>query len=278
MFLPLIERQEPLPAFFATYSDFVDELVRNYGITNPRDDAVRKLEALTMPDNGSVALFKQNFEIHSKKTGYNDTALGDEWWKKMPYRIKESFSHRVAPRPTGYLQLAPLCVVIDTNQEDIKLSLARDRNNARKAASTSSSSSSSSNNATTRAVVSESTTTVTKSVKATPSSSKPNKFKKTTYVASTTTPASSDKPKTDLSKVLDKSGGLTQSERERRIKEKLCLYCGKPGHVAKDCRKAQHARGRLASIDEIADPEPAATATIEEVSSSESEHDEEGKD
>ena len=39
---------------------------------------------------------------------------------------------------------------------------------------------------------------------------------------------------------FQKRGKLTQKERDERIKNKLCLYCGKPGHVAKECRaKAQ---------------------------------------
>ena len=31
-------------------------------------------------------------------------------------------------------------------------------------------------------------------------------------------------------------GPISQAERERRFKDKLCLYCGKPGHIAKECR------------------------------------------
>jgi hypothetical protein len=30
---------------------------------------------------------------------------------------------------------------------------------------------------------------------------------------------------------------LSNEERERRRKEKLCFRCGKPGHMSKDCRK-----------------------------------------
>ena len=32
-----------------------------------------------------------------------------------------------------------------------------------------------------------------------------------------------------------KKGPLSQAERERRIKNNLCLYCGKEGHIANDC-------------------------------------------
>jgi hypothetical protein len=36
----------------------------------------------------------------------------------------------------------------------------------------------------------------------------------------------------NISDKLGKDGKLKGDERERRIKEGLCLYCGKPGHVA----------------------------------------------
>jgi hypothetical protein len=35
-------------------------------------------------------------------------------------------------------------------------------------------------------------------------------------------------------------GPLSKEERERRFKEKLCLYCGKPNHIAKNCRQKQN--------------------------------------
>ena len=37
-------------------------------------------------------------------------------------------------------------------------------------------------------------------------------------------------------------GKLTQAERDYRIQNKLCLYCGKPGHIVTECyaRKAKH--------------------------------------
>ena len=34
---------------------------------------------------------------------------------------------------------------------------------------------------------------------------------------------------------------LSKQEKERRYKDKLCLYCGKPGHFAKDCRSKRQA-------------------------------------
>jgi len=67
-------------------------------------------------------------------------------------------------------------------------------------------------------------------------------------------PEPKDKPKgPDLSDKLGKDGKLKGDEWERHIKEGLCLYCGKPGHVAADCNKAAAAKARAAKI-EPADP------------------------
>ena len=46
----------------------------------------------------------------------------------------------------------------------------------------------------------------------------------------------------DFSNKLGKDGKLKGTEQERHIKEGLCLYCGKPGHVAADCNKAAAAK------------------------------------
>lgn len=57
--------------------------------------------------------------------------------------------------------------------------------------------------------------------------------------------------KTDLSNKLTAGKTLTQEERERRIREKLCMYCGKPGHFASECRLSQRnrtTRGRKAEV------------------------------
>jgi hypothetical protein len=59
-----------------------------------------------------------------------------------------------------------------------------------------------------------------------------------------------DKPKPNpLADKLGKNGKLTGEEWERHMKEGLCLYCGKSGHVAHDCPKAVAAKARTASVE-----------------------------
>src|SRR5882724_7734968 len=49
------------------------------------------------------------------------------------------------------------------------------------------------------------------------------------------------KPTPDLS---SKDGKLTPQERQRRLDNKLCLFCGTSGHVAKDCPKSTSASSK----------------------------------
>ena len=48
----------------------------------------------------------------------------------------------------------------------------------------------------------------------------------------------------DLSSKLGKDGKLTPQERQRRLDNKLCLFCGASGHVAKDCPKSTSASSK----------------------------------
>ena len=43
----------------------------------------------------------------------------------------------------------------------------------------------------------------------------------------------------NLTGKLGKDGKLTPQERQRHLDNSLCLFCGKTGHMAKECPKAQ---------------------------------------
>jgi hypothetical protein len=62
-------------------------------------------------------------------------------------------------------------------------------------------------------------------------------------------PDAKDKPKgPNLSDMLGKDGKLKGDEWESCIKEGLCLYCRKPGHVATDCNKAATAKAHTSKV------------------------------
>jgi len=46
-------------------------------------------------------------------------------------------------------------------------------------------------------------------------------------------------------------GKLSLEERERRFKEKLCMYCGKPGHITTNCNLGKRPRTSLHQMDSL---------------------------
>ena len=69
-----------------------------------------------------------------------------------------------------------------------------------------------------------------------------NSKSKNTQSGSSQGKGSSSDPKKsatpDLSLKLRKDGKLTPQEQQRHMDNKLCLFCGASGHVAKDCPKS----------------------------------------
>jgi len=48
-----------------------------------------------------------------------------------------------------------------------------------------------------------------------------------------------------------RQGKLSPKERERHFREKLCMYCGKPGHVATNCNLGKRPGTLLRQMDSI---------------------------
>ncbi|KAG6326406.1 hypothetical protein ID866_12683 [Astraeus odoratus] len=55
---------------------------------------------------------------------------------------------------------------------------------------------------------------------------------------SSSTPKSSNSSTPDLSGIIGKDGKLTAVECLCHMKDSLCLFCGLPGHLAKDCPRS----------------------------------------
>jgi hypothetical protein len=58
-----------------------------------------------------------------------------------------------------------------------------------------------------------------------------------TQAGSSTSNPSNKSKVNNLADKLGPDGKLTSAERKRRIKKKLCLYCGEPGHKVSNCNK-----------------------------------------
>src|SRR3979490_15041 len=66
-----------------------------------------------------------------------------------------------------------------------------------------------------------------------------------------TTPqnANTQEKSPDLASKLGKDSKLTQQERQRHFEQNLCLFCGRTGHIVKECLKltSSAAKGRAVS-------------------------------
>ena len=80
-------------------------------------------------------------------------------------------------------------------------------------------------------------------------------------------PSGSSTSTPDLSNKLGKDGKLTAEERKRRMDNRLCLFCGGPGHSARDCFKstsrAAKARAATATTTSGKTPEAKPVASTE---------------
>src|SRR6266481_4327015 len=72
-------------------------------------------------------------------------------------------------------------------------------------------------------------------------------------------PTKATKTGPDLTGKLSKDGKLTPAERQRRMENNLCLFCGKTGHLAKDCSKLPSVAKARATATA---PEPATIAEV----------------
>ena len=64
---------------------------------------------------------------------------------------------------------------------------------------------------------------------------------------SNTNTSGTPEPPSNLASKLGADGRLMQQERQHRMDQNRCLFCGKPSHMAKDCNKVAAAKARAAS-------------------------------
>ena len=173
-----------------------------------------------------------DFEPLARTSGYAPITIGDYFYGGLPNRIKNVMGNQIAPRPTDLTRLRAWALAIDANQwatgivkrKSDSSSTPRDSHNSSKDKTSSNKRAKTSGSNTHSSAASTKTTTTT------------------TKTTSGNASSSSKSATPDLTGKLNASGKLTEDERQRRIREGLCLYCGKPGHEAKDCRKAAHNR------------------------------------
>ena len=178
-----------------------------------------------------------DFNCHSRRTGWNKSALSRHFYKGLPDRLKDEIA-RIG-KPARLTELQSLVATLDQRYWERQSEISRDK----RAAAPPKPAEPRSNNQ--------------QSSSSSSSSSKPNppaqqsKGKDQKKAASPAESSSSNnKPAAkanSIADVLGPDGKLKPEERQRRLDNKLCLRCGKTGHVASDCNPSKpKPKGRAA--------------------------------
>jgi hypothetical protein len=209
---------------------FINELEVNFSPHDPVGDAESSLTNLTMGEDSRIVKYNVEFWKLVARLDWNESALTARYFSGLPLRIRVEILRGGKPTTLAAMRLKAQDAddIYWIGKDEAKRESRKSGNSGKKET-----------NSTTHH-----SNTNTSTSKPTQSSNhgKP--------VQSGKKPNAKDKPKgPDLSDKLGKDGKLKGDEWERRIKEGLCLYCGKPGHVAADCNKAAAAKARTSKVE-----------------------------
>jgi len=226
-----------LPAWFTDYPTFQQELKRLFGPRDPITDAMTSLEGLRFKDTGKATRYTIDFNRHARKTGWNEQALLRQFYKGLPDRLKDEIAR--LGKPSGLKALQDLVATLDQRYWERQSEINRDKKTASTSAAKPTSSDKSSGGQQSNGSKQD-------------NRQQNNKNKDQKKPATPTTPATSDK--NSIAKLLGPDGKLKPEERQRRLDNKLCLRCGKGGHMASDCTIPSKAKGRAATATPAAAP------------------------
>ncbi|KAG6328671.1 hypothetical protein ID866_10418 [Astraeus odoratus] len=212
------------PAWADDYSKFIIELTTNFSPHDPVSDAKHQLDNLSMKDGSCINKYIIGFNhLTTQVCGYREGALCHMFYNGLPDCIKDEIA--CIGKPPCLVDLHTMAQGIDTCYWEHKSEIAcQAKTNPQPS---SSSKQSSSGGSPSRQSGNSSGTS---------SSSSTGKGKNPQCPSST--PKSSNSSTHNLSGVLGKDGKVTATECLHHIKNALCLFCGLPGHLAKDCPRS----------------------------------------
>jgi hypothetical protein len=264
LFEPYILDPTNSATFMRVLSRFIEKLESNFGPYDPEGDAEVALHKLDMKENHHVNRYIVDFTKYASRLDWNEPALRDKFYRGLPLRLRTEILRSGKPTTlTAMRAKAQECdqaywlAKDEASKESKPAPKPKDTSKPNNSASYSNSNNSSNrpnNHSDSRPQRSNFTPNSQNSGSGS-SSSRPNHSSNNSFK-----PNNQSRPSPDLSSKLGRDGKLNSDERERRMKNNLCLYCGAPGHNAANCRKSAKAKGRAAQVDTS---HPAPTAAIE---------------
>jgi hypothetical protein len=214
---------------------FLNELEVNFGPHDPVGDAEKSLTEISMKDSSRIVKYNVEFWKLVARVDWNESALTARYFCGLPLRLRVEVMRGGKPTSLATMRLkAQDADDIYWMQKDEANQETRNSGNSGNSAKEDSKGNTHSNS----------------NFNSNHPSPKPTSSNVGNPASSGKRSEPKDKPKPNpLADKLGKNGKLTGEEQERRMKEGLCLYCGKSGHVAHDCPKAVAAKARAASVE-----------------------------
>ena len=249
---------QPLPDFLLTWNSFTRVLRANFGIRDEQLWAEAELEKLHMKDWERCSLFGARFDsIAFLLPDWGSRNKRNEYFLRLAPRLRTQFVSSGTLPSTDFDLLKDQAENLDniywTNAELTQKLTPKDSSTSdSKSGGQSKSSSSKPTNSTSAKTALASTS---KSGKSTPAQKSRGSSGSSGSGSATANP---------LADKLGTDGKLIQAERDRRMKEGLCLYCGGKGHVSVDCqkRKSKSDSARSTRADSASLPKQTGRATV----------------
>lgn len=238
-----------LPEFMTTWPLFCAELKRNFGLEDELAAYEADLNNLSMSDKDHCVAYTARFRaIKRNLPSWDDRNLRNRYYTRVAPRIRNQFVTSGRVPPAALDDLIRVCEEFDhaywadveqprtTNQGSVTNSSATTTESKKQKSSGKGKKSSSGSGSTPAPKPPQSHQSSNASRPSGNRFSKP--FPKTFPTRSTSQSSSSSKP--SYTRNLNNDGKLKDAERERRLRDNLCLYCGQPGHISVNCLRRKN--------------------------------------
>ena len=220
---------EEIPVWLDDWDAFVEELETNFGPYDQSGDAENELMTLKMKDSQRVSDYLVKFNTLAARCGWDDSALRHHFYMGLPSRLKDDICKEGKPKTLQLMRMK--AQESDARYWERRSEISREFPTERtkeKASSSKSSGNNSGNNS--------------------GNSGKFNPGKSLSDRKKDKKPKQSVSDKPDISHLLGSDGKLTPKEKQRRMDNDLCLFCGKGGHTVSECtNKASSSKARAAT-------------------------------